>query len=332
MIPPGGTTTSVLVGGAAQELPDLTGELAGVDGLGEITVAPGAHAPLAVSLHRVGGDRDHRDVSQLGIRLELAGQLQAVDVGKLDVHQHQLRADRADGGPRRGGVGGGVDLVPALLQEPAEQFEVHLVVVHDEDHVLRHRRLHQLTAALCGKKTLSARTRLAALSPSFTTTACALSRSRAWSPAERSLTVQMITGVRRPASVLRKRSRNSNPSTPGITRSRTTAMRRDCAAASSAAPRRPGTTPARCSALSRAPLSIGLASTSLTVNPATAPSSATTVSTMTGMSALSVSLRIRASRSTPLMSGRIKSSVMASNRRSRSLARACAPVAADSTE
>src|SRR5688572_140885 len=94
------STTRIRADIETQLLPDKTShrlnKLADRNRLGQIGLAAAFANSLLVALHRKGGDRDHGDHAQLRIILDPARDLEAGDLRKLDVHQHQIRAQLAD--------------------------------------------------------------------------------------------------------------------------------------------------------------------------------------------------------------------------------------------
>ena len=135
--------------GAAERV----GEVAQLDRLGQVAVHAGFEAGFAVAGHRVGG---HRDDARQALRPapahDRARGLQAVDLGHLDVHQHDvvvLPRDLLDG---LCAVGGDIGAVAEVLQQSHDDALVDRVVFGDE-HAQRLRR--------CGRRAARRRRRCA---------------------------------------------------------------------------------------------------------------------------------------------------------------------------
>ena len=71
-------------------LPHGADELHDVHGLRDVAVEARRQETLAVSLHRLRGQREHRDGGGALVRTQPAEGLDAVDVRQLDVHQHEV--------------------------------------------------------------------------------------------------------------------------------------------------------------------------------------------------------------------------------------------------
>src|SRR4051794_19501560 len=109
-------------------------KVVGVDRFGHIVRGPGLDALLAVSLHRLGGERDDRQVGELrhpayGLRRRVP-----VELGHHHIHQHQVdvfvAVERVD---PLATVLGVEHLDAVLLQHTREREDVAHVVVHDKD-------------------------------------------------------------------------------------------------------------------------------------------------------------------------------------------------------
>src|SRR5262249_9710956 len=95
-IPP--TSSSGLIASASrvvsqlanQPRPQHRDELLGVDRLGHIIPCPRLDALLTIALHRLGGDRDDRDVLESRIPPDLPRGLHAVHLRHHDVHQDHV--------------------------------------------------------------------------------------------------------------------------------------------------------------------------------------------------------------------------------------------------
>ena len=112
--------------------PSFSNRSALVDRLGEVVVAAAGARLGLVALHRVRGQRDHRNVAERGVGLEPAGRLPAVDHRQRQVHQDQIGPQARRGLEPGGAVGGGHHLV-VVLKKLHEQVAVQLHVFHDQD-------------------------------------------------------------------------------------------------------------------------------------------------------------------------------------------------------
>src|SRR5438445_6101245 len=125
-------------GPAVERLAYRLDEVPHPDGLRLVAVESGAHDLLPVVGHHRRGDGHHRDRARRRIGAELAQGLDTVDARQLDVHQHQgwvalsrephavltrARLDR---------------LVALVLEHVAHQLEVLVVVLDDQDQLVRH--------------------------------------------------------------------------------------------------------------------------------------------------------------------------------------------------
>ena len=72
-------------------------ELLGADRLADVVVHPGGEARLAVAGHGVGGEPDDPEPAIRPPGTDPTGRLEAVHLGHLDVHQHDVVAARLDG-------------------------------------------------------------------------------------------------------------------------------------------------------------------------------------------------------------------------------------------
>ena len=108
------------------------------DGLGDVAVEPGGQESLAVSLHRLCGQGEHRQGCGAAVRPQAAERRDAIDVRQLDVHEHEI-GRMLDGKRDRLLPGGRLQGAVALReQDVTKQLHVLAVVLHDED--LRARR------------------------------------------------------------------------------------------------------------------------------------------------------------------------------------------------
>ena len=107
-------------------------QLAGVAGLGEVSVGAAGEARQFVVKSRAGGEQDHRDPVQLRILLEGLTQGKAVHFRHHHVGDHQVGEQVAGGGETRDAVGGFFDAV-SRFQVPADEHpDVRLVIDHQD--------------------------------------------------------------------------------------------------------------------------------------------------------------------------------------------------------
>src|SRR6185295_2988707 len=222
-------------GSLLEVLGDELRELAGVDRFGDVAVAAGGEHPLLVAFHGVGGEAEDDDAAHRRIFPQQPRQLQAVHAGELDVHQDQPGRELLQHVQRFLGVAGAAHLITLRGEQDLDELQVHRVVVDDQDGFTGHGQLLPAASSPArGTCEAISSTRAAVPSP-LARMARAEVRSCSRSPALRSfLTVQTMTGVRRPWSVARNRRRNSKPSISGIIRSSTTAAGGSLAATSRA--------------------------------------------------------------------------------------------------
>ncbi len=113
--------------------PDGPDELADVHRLRDVPVEACRQEPLAVSVHGLGGHGEHRDPRRALVRPQPAEHVDAVEVRKLDVHEHEIgrmlrsQLDRLASRRRLERA------VPRSDEDVADQLHVLLVVLHDED-------------------------------------------------------------------------------------------------------------------------------------------------------------------------------------------------------
>ena len=72
-------------------LPHGADELDDVHRLRDVAVEAGREEALAISVHRLRGQRQHRYRGGALVRPQPRQRLDAVDVRKLDVHEHEVR-------------------------------------------------------------------------------------------------------------------------------------------------------------------------------------------------------------------------------------------------
>src|SRR5262245_23908636 len=139
------TRTRAVMSGRAgaesvQKAVDGLEELADRDRLGDVGLAAALADLLLVALHGEGGDRDDRDAAQLRVLLEPLGDLEAGDLGQLDVHQDEVGPVFARQSHRLEPVLGLERAVAVRLEQVVEQLHVEVVVLNDQ-HCLAHRLL-----------------------------------------------------------------------------------------------------------------------------------------------------------------------------------------------
>ncbi len=122
-------------GGRAQQVLDAAQQLGGLEGLLEVVVGAvllldvRGEAPPDVDR----GDHDHGDVAETLARLELAADLEAVDLGEHPVEDDQVRHRLADLGQRLAARPRREDPVSLLLEDLLHEPEDRVVVVHRQD-------------------------------------------------------------------------------------------------------------------------------------------------------------------------------------------------------
>ena len=112
---------------------DLPEQLGEVDRLRVVLVAARGERALAVSRHRVRGQRDHRHAGGRGRGLQPARRLPAVDHGQAQVEQDQVGRLALRHQDRLHAVGGEQHLVALALQPPRQHVAVELVVLDKQD-------------------------------------------------------------------------------------------------------------------------------------------------------------------------------------------------------
>ncbi len=106
-------------------------QLENVDGFRDVAVEAGGQEPVAVAVHRLGCEREHRHRRGALVRPQPPERFDAVDVRQLDVHQHEVRPV-LDGQLERLLAGGRPQRpVPRRRQHVAEQLHARLVVLDD---------------------------------------------------------------------------------------------------------------------------------------------------------------------------------------------------------
>src|SRR5438876_7296382 len=119
--------------GRSQKMAYRLDELANRDRLRQIRLASALADTLLVALHRKRRHRHHGNRLQLRIVLKPFGDLKAGYLGKLDVHDDQIRAVLAREIQRLDTVAGTDSAVTMSFQQIVEELHVELVVLHDQD-------------------------------------------------------------------------------------------------------------------------------------------------------------------------------------------------------
>ena len=119
--------------GAADPHPQQRQQQVDVDRLGDVVRRAGVEAFLPVALHRLGGDRDQRDVRQLRARADPLHRLVAVHLGHHDVDQRDVDAGSLLEDRDALGAALGVEHFGAVrLEHAGQRVDVADVVVDDE--------------------------------------------------------------------------------------------------------------------------------------------------------------------------------------------------------
>ena len=117
---------------------DGVDERDGVHRLGDVAVEACGQEPLAIPIHRLRGQGEHRDGGGALVRAQPAQPLDAIDVRQLDIHEHEIgsmlgcQLHRPHAGRCFEGA------VPPRLEDIPEQLHVLLVVLDHEDLLTRH--------------------------------------------------------------------------------------------------------------------------------------------------------------------------------------------------
>src|SRR5262249_14170381 len=130
---PGGGAGGLLGRPDAQERPNVGEQLARLDRLDQVAVGPffqGLGAVVRIDVD--GGQVQDRRVPGGRQRPQPAGDLEAVEVGQVDVEDDQVGPLAGQGQPFLGGLRL-QDAVAGLAQEPAQGLAVGGVVLHVED-------------------------------------------------------------------------------------------------------------------------------------------------------------------------------------------------------
>src|SRR5215217_1278313 len=118
---------------SAQELVDLGEQLTRAERLCNIAVAARRARLGLVAREGIRGDRDDRDVAELGLGFDLAGGLIAVHDGKLDVHKNEVGLVAGRHGDALCSVSRLDQVVADALHEVADDLPVILGVLDHED-------------------------------------------------------------------------------------------------------------------------------------------------------------------------------------------------------
>ena len=94
---------------------------------------PAARHRLAVALHRVRGHRHDPDRTVGPAGADLAGCLEPVELGHLDVHEHDVILGSLEGCDGLEPVGRHVGRVAHPLEQPKRELLVHGVVLGQQD-------------------------------------------------------------------------------------------------------------------------------------------------------------------------------------------------------
>src|SRR5207249_3991818 len=130
---------STAASGSRQVPPDLVRELADPDRLLEVAVEAVGEKPLAVALHRRGGECDHADRGRALVLTQLPHRLSPLHVGHADVHQDEIGAVFDSEGEPLDTARGFERSEPCELENVAREPPVLLVVVDDQDQLVGHR-------------------------------------------------------------------------------------------------------------------------------------------------------------------------------------------------
>ena len=103
-----------------------------VDRLGDVGIAPALVRALAIPLHRVGRQRDHRNAGRALVRLEEARGLPAVDHRKRQVEENEVGLLLPRERDACGAVHGDEEL-ELVLEELDEEIAIPLEVLDDHD-------------------------------------------------------------------------------------------------------------------------------------------------------------------------------------------------------
>src|SRR5919197_1100426 len=118
--------------------PDPVREFADPDRLLEVAVETVREKPLAVALHRRGGECDHADRGRALVLPQLPQRLSPPHVGHADVHQDEIGAVVDSDGEPLDAARGFERSEPCELENLAREPPVLLVVVDDQDQLIGH--------------------------------------------------------------------------------------------------------------------------------------------------------------------------------------------------
>jgi len=129
----GADDSSLSQRGGIEDLRDLIGESARIDGLGDIAVAARDRRSLIVALHGKSGERNHRNVREARIGLQETRQAEAIDSGQRDVDYDEVRHQVRQGALRLLRIGHAFGPEAADLEQFPDQLQVDRIVVDDEN-------------------------------------------------------------------------------------------------------------------------------------------------------------------------------------------------------
>ncbi len=118
---------------------DRLDELHHRDRLGDIAFGAGVADALLVAFGRIGRHRHDRNRPQFGVGLDLLDQLEAADMGHLDVHHDEVGGEGAGALDRLAAVADRLRFVAMGAEQVAEQLQIELVVL-DNQYFLSHAR------------------------------------------------------------------------------------------------------------------------------------------------------------------------------------------------
>lgn len=127
---------------ALEVLSDLVNEIGRQTGLGNESVASGGARTLPFGSERVRTQRDDQQMIGLGSGLEHSSRLPAVDTGKRQIHQNQIRLQGTCLVNGLATVASRFDAEPAELQVVAVHFARVVEILHDENQRFGFRSAH----------------------------------------------------------------------------------------------------------------------------------------------------------------------------------------------
>src|SRR5207244_884159 len=108
-----------------------------VNWFGDVVIEATTKQARPVSLHREGGQRDHRDASGARLGTEVPQRYLSFHVWELDVEQYQIRPPSAGESEPFGGRRCRDGAVALELEQVSHQLQISGVVFHDEDQLAR---------------------------------------------------------------------------------------------------------------------------------------------------------------------------------------------------